>query len=420
LGGDPVYTYVATAPLPENIDEYILAGFIRKKAVTLVKCITNEIQVPSDADFVIEGYIDPEEDFIREGPFGDHTGYYSLADNYPQFHITCITHRKDAVYPATIVGIPPQEDAYIGKATERIFLPMMKMSVVPEIIDMHMPEEGVFHNIVLLKIKKKYPGQAIKVMNSLWGAGQMMFNKIMIVVDYNVNLFDYKELASMIADNVNPLTDIVFSKGPLDVLDHSADRFAFGSKMGIDATVKQPEEATSELFFENDIYVDKETILKEFPEVKAINDELLKVNIPFLFLAVEKSRMNHIQQLNKALIQKMLIKNVRFIFYLESITDIFDLPALAWRFANNIDPKRDSYFVQKPDGSYYISIAFDGTRKTNESDGFKRPWPNIIVMDDQTIKTIDEKWNMLGLGPFIPSPSLKYKPQSYKGGAVAE
>jgi 4-hydroxy-3-polyprenylbenzoate decarboxylase len=184
LGGDPVYAYSATAPLPENVDEYMLAGFLRKKKVELVKCITQpEIEVPADADFVIEGYVDPADELIWEGPFGDHTGYYSLPDWYPRFHITAITHRKNAVYPATIVGIPPQEDAWLGKATERIFLAPIKMTLVPEIVDMDMPVEGVFHNLVIAQIRKEYAGQGQKVMNAMWGAGQMMFNKILVIAD---------------------------------------------------------------------------------------------------------------------------------------------------------------------------------------------------------------------------------------------
>ena len=195
LGGDPVYTYAATAPLPENLDEYLLAGFLRKKKVTLVRCLTNDLEVPADVDFVIEGYVDPGEELILEGPFGDHTGFYSLADYFPRFHVTCISHRKNAIFPATIVGIPPQEDGWIGKATERIFLMPIKMTVTPEVTNMHMPVEGVFHNITLVSIKKHYPGQALKVMNALWGAGQMMFNKIMAVTDATVVLTDYLELA---------------------------------------------------------------------------------------------------------------------------------------------------------------------------------------------------------------------------------
>src|SRR3984957_3530475 len=249
LGGDPVYAYSATAPLPENVDEYMLAGFLRKKKVELVKCITQpEIEVPADADFVIEGYVDPTEDLIWEGPFGDHTGYYSLPDWYPRFHITAITHRKNAVYPATIVGIPPQEDAWLGKATERIFLAPIKMTLVPEIIDMEMPVEGVFHNLVIAQIRKEYAGQGQKVMNAMWGAGQMMFNKILVLSDgvttSGIKIDDYKKLTQYVFNNLNPVTDIYFSQGPMDVLDHSCSKLGFGGKMCIDGTKKFDEEIT--------------------------------------------------------------------------------------------------------------------------------------------------------------------------------
>jgi len=199
IGGDPAYTYAATAPLPDNIDEYLLAGFLRKKKVELVKCLTNDLEVPNDADFIIEGFIDPQEEFIWEGPFGDHTGFYSLADWYPKFHVTCITYRKDAVYQATIVGIPPQEDAWIGRATERIFLAPMKMTLIPELNDMELPAAGVAHNITLAKIEKTYAGQGPKVMNAMWGAGQMMFNKILIVADQKTDIKDYKAFAKYVS-----------------------------------------------------------------------------------------------------------------------------------------------------------------------------------------------------------------------------
>ncbi|GAG53587.1 unnamed protein product, partial [marine sediment metagenome] len=179
LGGDPVLAYSATAPLPDNIDEYMLAGFIRKRKVNMVKCLTNDLEVPAEADIIIEGYIDPEEELAWEGPFGDHTGFYSLPDWFPKFHVTCITHKKNAVYPATIVGIPPQEDAWIIKATERIFLTPMKLTMIPEILDMEMPPEGIAHNLTVIKINKTFQGQAQKVMNTIWGAGQMMFTKIL-------------------------------------------------------------------------------------------------------------------------------------------------------------------------------------------------------------------------------------------------
>ncbi|RYG01225.1 MAG: menaquinone biosynthesis decarboxylase, partial [Chitinophagaceae bacterium] len=208
LGGDPVYAYSATAPLPENVDEYMLAGFLRKKKVELVKCITQDVEVPSDADFIIEGYVDPNDELIWEGPFGDHTGYYSLPDWYPRFHITAITHKKEAVYPATIVGIPPQEDAWLGKATERIFLAPIKMMMVPEITDMDMPVEGVFHNLVIAQIEKTFAGQGQKVMNAMWGAGQMMFNKILVLADQHVKIQDYEALAREVFRNLDVANDI--------------------------------------------------------------------------------------------------------------------------------------------------------------------------------------------------------------------
>ena len=194
LGGDPAYTYAATAPVPDNVDEFLLAGFLRKQKVELVKCIIQDIEVPADADIITEGYIDPQEDFIWEGPFGDHPGFYSLADWYPKLHVTCITHRKNAIYPATIVGVPPMEDAWIGKATERIFLAPIRLAMLPEIIDYSLPFEGVAHNMTVVKIHKTYPGQALKVMNAMWGDDQMMFNKIMIFVDQDIDIHNYKEL----------------------------------------------------------------------------------------------------------------------------------------------------------------------------------------------------------------------------------
>ncbi|HLN54786.1 MAG TPA: menaquinone biosynthesis decarboxylase, partial [Bacteroidales bacterium] len=246
LGGDPVYTYAATAPLPENISEYLLAGFLRKKKVKLVKCITNDLLVPEDVDIVIEGYVDPLEEPFMEGPFGDHTGFYSLSDLYPRFHVTCITHQKEAVYPATIVGIPPMEDAWLAKATERIFLGPVRMALVPEVLDFHMPDAGTAHNLVVVRIKKSYPGQGIKVINSLFGAGQMMFSKYIIVVDGEVDIRNYAELAGNVFQHTDFQKDILFSRGPLDVLDHASDSFSFGGKAGIDATRKMPEELSGE------------------------------------------------------------------------------------------------------------------------------------------------------------------------------
>src|SRR3984893_2344416 len=283
MGGDPVYAYAATAPLPDNVDEYMLAGFLRKKKVELVRCLTQPgIEVPADADIIIEGYVDPDDELIWEGPFGDHTGYYSLPDRYPRFHITCITHKKDAVYPATIVGIPPQEDAWLGKATERIFLAPIKMTMVPEIVDIEMPVEGVFHNLVITQIKKEYAGQGQKVMNAMWGAGQMMFNKILVLVDEHVRIQDYLQLAKYVFENLDPSSDIYFSQGPMDVLDHSCSKLGFGGKMCIDGTKKWEEEkqdGENQVSLRKGLSWNDQEWQSRYPEIKAVNSSLLERNI---------------------------------------------------------------------------------------------------------------------------------------------
>jgi 4-hydroxy-3-polyprenylbenzoate decarboxylase len=241
IGGDPMFPFAATAPLPDGLDEFLLAGYLRKKSVELVKCETNDLEVPANSDFVIEGYIDPTEPLRDEGPFGDHTGYYTLPEPYPVFHITAITHRKDAVYPATIVGIPPMEDFYIGGASVKLFLPIFKMNF-PEIVDIALPAEGVFHNLVFVSIKKTYPMQAYKIMHGLWGMGQMMFTKYIVVVDAGVNVHNTSEVLFHLTANTDPQRDSIFTKGPSDVLDHATSEIASGSKLGIDATKKIPGE----------------------------------------------------------------------------------------------------------------------------------------------------------------------------------
>ncbi len=428
LGGDPVYAYSATAPLPENVDEYMLAGFLRKKKVELVKCISQpEVEVPADADFIIEGYVEPDEELIWEGPFGDHTGYYSLPDFYPRFHITAITHKKNAVYPATIVGIPPQEDAWLGKATERIFLAPIKMTMVPEIMDMDMPIEGVFHNLVITQIKKDYAGQGQKVMNAMWGAGQMMFNKILVMADQGVKIQDYESLAKYVFKNLNPATDISFASGPMDVLDHSCSKMGFGGKMCIDGTAKFEEEIDES--FKSGIIsydIEKNLLQEKFSEIKAVNVSLLKRQIPCLIISVEKNRVGHIKELHEQICALKEIEGVKMILYVEHTVDANDLTTALWRFCNNLDPKRDNHLCKRPahnsqhttDNMYFACMGLDGTRKTKEFDNFHRDWPNIIVADDETINAVDEKWNELGIGVFIPSPSLKFKDQMYGEEAV--
>jgi 4-hydroxy-3-polyprenylbenzoate decarboxylase len=425
LGGDPAYAYSATAPLPENVDEYMLAGFLRKKKVELVKCITQpEIEVPADADFVIEGYVDPEEELIWEGPFGDHTGYYSLPDWYPRFHITCITHRQNAVYPATIVGIPPQEDAWLGKATERIFLAPMKMTMVPEIIDMDMPIEGVFHNLVIAQIKKEYAGQGQKVMNAMWGAGQMMFNKILVVADQQVKIQEYESLAKYAFKNLNPATDIYFSQGPMDVLDHSCSKLGFGGKMCIDGTKKFEEETEDNWLWTVNSGRIAQAIQSAFPEVHSVNSRLLEKEIPVLLVSVQKNRRGHLRVLHEHICDMAEMESVKMVLYVEHTVDAQDLAVTLWRFCNNLDPKRDYTLVQRPSktnpSKNFACMGLDGTIKTKEYDNFQRDWPNIIVSNNETIQSVDEKWDRLGLGKFVSSPSLKYKDQMYGEEAVVK
>lgn len=240
IGTDPVITYAATAPLPRDIDEMVFAGFLRKKSVEMVKCKTVDVEVPACSEIVLEGYVNIGE-MRREGPFGDHTGYYSLADDYPVFHITCITHRKNPIYSATIVGKPPMEDCFLAKATERIFLPLLQQTL-PEIRDINFPLEGVFHDCVMVSIKKTYPQQAKKVMHAIWGMGQMMFTKMIIVVDEHVDVQKEKEVWWRVFNNIDAKHDIVMVEGPLDALDHSSPMAKWGTKVGIDATKTWPEE----------------------------------------------------------------------------------------------------------------------------------------------------------------------------------
>jgi len=257
LGGDPASIYSGSAPLPPTIDEFLFAGFLRGQPVDLTKAVTCDLEVPSEAELVLEGYIDPAEPLVLEGPFGDHTGFYSLADHYPRVHVTAVTARRDPIYPATLVGRPPMEDYYLGHATERIFLPLLRLTV-PEIVDYHMPAPGIFHNLVFVSIDKQYPGQAYKVMNALWGQGLMSLAKVLVVVDKDVNVRDPDEAWWIALNNIDPERDVRFTMGPVDVLDHSSRGFTYGSKMGIDGTRKWKEEGFDREWPER-IVMDEET-----------------------------------------------------------------------------------------------------------------------------------------------------------------
>lgn len=276
LGGPPALTYVATAPLPENIDEYLFAGFLQKKPVRLIKSITTPLKVPADADFILEGYVDPNEPFHMEGPFGDHTGFYSLENPYPVFHVTAITHKKDAIFPSTLVGIPPMEDYWFGYATERIFLPLTQM-IMPEIQDYHMPPEGVFHNLIFVSIHKQYPGHAYKVMQGLWGLGLMMLAKVIVVVDNDVNVQNPSETWWAALNHIDPERDILFTRGPLDDLDHASRLPSFGSKMGIDGTRKTPEEGFT----------------RRWPDKITMSDEVIKKVSTYFPNLLKKIEVSH-------------------------------------------------------------------------------------------------------------------------------
>jgi 4-hydroxy-3-polyprenylbenzoate decarboxylase len=405
LGGDPVYTYCATAPLPENISEYILAGFLRRKKVKLVKCITNDLYVPSDADIVIEGYVDPAEDFVSEGPFGDHTGFYSLADLYPVFHVTCITHSEKAVYPATIVGVPPHEDAWLAKATEKIFLSPVRLAVQPEILDFHMPVAGVAHNLVIVRINKTYPGQGMKVISSLFGAGQMMFTKYLVVVSGTPDIRNYQELLIHIFSHTDFGYDILFSRGPLDVLDHSSDSYSFGGKAGVDATVKLPEEMQGKYLTPflaepaGDVHPDWLNVAF----IKGLRVYSVTGRGSILILAVDPSEDPGSVKKVCDLLKKNADSNVfRLVIVVDHSVDREDLFMVTWQVLGNSDPVRDHCFISPG------SLLIDGTIKFFREGGFPRRWPNIVCSDNATIDSIDEKWNSLGFETYLPSPSLKY------------
>jgi len=413
LGGDPVYTYSATAPLPENINEYILAGFLRRKKVKLVRCITNDLFVPDDADIIIEGFVDPAEDPVWEGPFGDHTGFYSLADWYPKFHVTCITHSERAIYPATIVGIPPQEDAGFARATERLFLSPVKLTLQPEVEDFHMPDAGTAHNLVIVKINKSYPGQGMKVISSLSGAGQLMFTKYMIVVNGIINIRDYKELIHHILINVDFTKDLLFNRGPQDVLDHSSENFSFGGKIGVDATIKMKEEYLGNKTIVNPDVYDLPGITFDFLNTHLIHEynlSLIQQNIPVIAVSVDRlADEGVIEKVRDLFRTNDQGGTFRLILVVDHTVDITDWLMIVWQLLGNSDPQRDHLFVSDR------SVLFDGTIKAFRKGGFPRKWPNVVISDKETISEIDMKWKSLGIGEFINSPSDRYSRLFRKG-----
>jgi 4-hydroxy-3-polyprenylbenzoate decarboxylase len=371
----------------------------------MVKCLTNELYVPYDADIIIEGYVDPAEELVWEGPFGDHTGFYSLADWYPRFHVTCITHSKKAVYPATIVGIPPQEDFWFAKATEKIFLNPVRMTIQPEIEDFHMPDAGTAHNLVIVKILKTYPGQGMKVISSLFGAGQMMFTKYLVVVSGNINIRNYKELLVHIFANIDFSKDLLFCHGPLDVLDHSSSTFSFGGKAGVDATIKHPEENSGR----NNIGQGMQSLVLKMSDsffdrnvIRLFNPDLFKIDIPILVVTVNCIEDPNVVDKVKNLFRTNDPAGVfSLILTVDHTVDPNDLHMVAWQVLGNSDPQRDHEYISQG------SVLIDGTIKARRNGSFPRKWPNVVCSDPETISRIDQKWEAIGIGPFINSPSIK-------------
>ena len=392
LGGDPAYTYAATAPMPDNMDEYLLAGFLRRRPVRLVRALTCDIRIPEDCDFVIEGYVDPAEPKVVEGDFGDHTGFYSLKDLYPLFHITAITHRRDAVYPATVVGVPPQEDAYIAKATEKIFLAPIRMAVQPEVEDLWMPTAGTAHNLAVVSIAKRYEGQAHKVAQALGGAGQMMFNKYLVIASSSTQIRSFATLAALLR-RADTARSIIRSEGVLDVLDHATATCGFGGKLAFDLT-------------DVDISTPAEPIATPRTARPAGGIELFDTRfvescgLLVLYAAPDRPDV--------ADAEHYLAENdIRGMKYVA----LFDYRAagsmtaedLLWLAAANTDPRRD---VRHLSGG---ELLIDARSKRPSVEGNPARFPNVVASSTDTILAVDERWEEYGLGERIESPSRRYR-----------
>lgn len=383
IGTDPATTYAATAPLPRGVDELLLAGFIRRAPVPLTGCLTIPLEVPAFAEFVLEGYVDPYET-RPEGPFGDHTGYYSLVDEYPVFHVTAVTHRSHPLYPTTIVGRPPMEDCYLAKATERLFLPMLT-AIFPEISDYWLPWEGVFHNITVVAMQKEYPGHALKLMNGLWGQGQMSFSKILVMVDADISLNDPEKLVRHLLNTLDLHKDIFVTKGVLDVLDHSAPQPLVGGKIGIDATRRlEGENPRNQGAPLPPSPLPQEEILNSF---RSVCDHIKNAHIPLwnvknipVLLNVEKDARYRGKQIAGALLRLGLDIYTIFVLF-DGEIDLLDSSLIFWKLFNNADPIRDIY---RESGK----IVIDATKKGPE-DGHDRPWPDDIVMSEEIIKKVE-------------------------------
>ncbi len=385
LGCDPATIYAATAPLPKMVDEMIFAGYLKKRPIEMVKCVTSDIKVPAHAEFVLEGYVDLNE-LRREGPFGDHTGYYSLEDDYPVFHLEKITRKKNPIYPTTIVGKPPMEDCYLGKATERIFLPLMKIQV-PEIVDIDFPLEGVFHNCVIVSINKAYPMQPNKLMYALWGLGQMMYTKMIVVVDASVDVHDYKAVVKEIARNATSGSSYTITEGPLDALDHASNRPFQGFRLGVDATTGLPLEAKRQGFD-----ISNEEIMGAFKGAHTSTENFVKIDSLVRIENFVKDGKNRAKDYMRGKMNTE--ENLRFLVLVDDWIDTACLSTVSWKIFNNIDPQRDMIIEMRDNGVLFVGI--DATKK-GEEDGLMRPWPDDIVMTEEMKAQVDKRWATYGI-----------------------
>jgi 4-hydroxy-3-polyprenylbenzoate decarboxylase len=379
IGGDPLYTWCATAPLPYGVNELLLYGFVKKENARVVKSITTPLYIPEDVDYVIEGWLDPTEMKI-EGPFGDHTGYYTLEEPYPVLDVTAITHKKDPVYLATVVGKPPLEDKYMGWATERIFLPLLKTNA-PDLIDYHMPENGVFHNLILAKMKPLYKGHAKQFMHVFWGAGQMSFVKHAIFLDENApRLNNYESLATYILNRFDPKR-LFISEGITDALDHSSPEALVGGKLGVDATAANSVEEPQFLGDEELLGKVKELV----PEATGLKQYMRHTKNPVTVITVEKERQTK-ECFDALMLLSPYLRVVAFVD--EKNNDIENPYMLIWRVTNNLDAQRDVFISG-------LMVGLDGTNKTSV-DGFSRRWPDDVTCTPSVVEMLKEKklWDL--------------------------
>ncbi|OQY93668.1 MAG: hypothetical protein B6D37_11275 [Sphingobacteriales bacterium UTBCD1] len=422
LGGDPVYLFSSSVPLPAIIEGYVFAGFLRKKKVELVKCITqNVIEIPYDADLVIEGYVDPGEDMMDEGPFAEHNGFYSLWGQCLPFHVTAVSYRKNAVFPAMFSGTSAVEFFRFQKMTEKLFLVPLKMLLAPELTGINVPAEGYPNNLTLVQIKKEYAGQATKVMNAIIGSDKLMLNKILVACGQEASSHDLTAIAKTVFRNLDPVNDIVYLRGATGGSEFASNGTGMGGKMLVDGTKKFEEEIDRNYLNENPggSSADIETVLRLFKEIKDLNVSLLNKDIPCIIVFVKKERKDHIRDLHQKICSTSVFNGIKMILYADPVNDMQDLSFVLWKILNYLDPYRDHMIFKKqiPDnsgaltGKYQVCLGFDGTKKTKEFDGVDEGWPEIVASDDDTINLIDKNWEQLRIGHFIPSPSLKIKDQ---------